>query len=200
MLEARRFQRHLIAKFTDRAEESQLPSHHDSHPIGHLFGHRKCVGRHEHSHPLLRASLQEVLHDAHAAGVEAHHRFVEHKHIWIVEERGGKNEPLLHPKRIAFCQIIGEFREFEVVDLGCNPLGSQMPWQAKHVGNKPKKFSPSELVVEAGFIGHIPDVQVRVARVFHHVKAADSHRPTRGPQQSNEHANRCGFTGAVGTE
>jgi len=81
-----------------------------------------------------------------------------------------------------------------------DPLGGDVPRHAEHVGDEPEKLAAGELVVEAGFVGHVADVQVGTAGVLDEVEAAHAHAASRGLQEPHEHLDRGGLAGAVGPE
>ena len=58
--------------------------------------------------PAQRAFLEHVLHDARVLRVEADHRFVNHEHFRIVQQRGHDGHALARAVRKAFQREIGE--------------------------------------------------------------------------------------------
>jgi hypothetical protein len=174
LLEGRGLEGHLLAEFRQRAQESKLAPHHDPHAIGHLLGHRQRVRRHEHGHALAGTGRQQVLDDTHAARIQAHHRLVEHEHVGVVKQGSGEHEPLLHSQRVPLGEFIGELAQFEVLDLAVDPRAGEVTRHPEHVGDEPEELAARQLVVEAGFVGHVADVQVRGPRVDDEVVATNA--------------------------
>ena len=94
------------------------------------------VGRDDDRDPELGAGpVHELEHLVAAGRVEAVRRLVEQEQAWVVDERLGELDPLLHAGRVAADGPIALLVQPDVPeDLG-RPLARRRPWQTRDQGH-----------------------------------------------------------------
>jgi hypothetical protein len=66
---------------------------------------REQVRRHQHGRAVVGDGAHEFAHVGDALRVKAVGRLVQHKQLWIAEQRGGDAQPLLHPEGVGLVPI-----------------------------------------------------------------------------------------------
>ncbi len=191
---------HFVFQLLEGAHKEEATAVEDSDAIANLLGHGQGVRRHEDRHPLGRFPPQEVFDHPDALGVQADHRFVDHQDFWVVQEGGGKHQPLLHAMRIALCQIVHESFQFETGDLPIHLAVRRRCRHPVHGRDEFQKFAPRQLVIQIRFVWYITDALFRQPRFPDHVMPADADASLAGPQQPHHHLDAGRLARSVGAQ
>ena len=70
--------------------------------------------------------------------------------------------------------------------------------QAMHFADELQNFAAAQIVIENRTVGQVTDVAFDLGAVALAVEAGDPHRTTARHQDAHHHADRGGFSGAVG--
>ena len=103
----------LFAEFIARADGDQFSAVDDADTVGHFLGDAQLMRGDEHGHARERAFLEHVLDDARVLRIEADHRFVNHEHLRVVQQRGDDGNALARAVRKTFQREIHKFGEME---------------------------------------------------------------------------------------
>src|SRR6202521_4692576 len=172
----------------------------DGQPGAHAFRDLQDVGGEEDRLPFLTKVLEDVLHLTGTVWIQAHGRFVEEEHLWVMEQGGGQRHLLAHAARVAGKEVVAAFVQVEELQQRLDPAIAKAALDVVEVTRKLEEFPGAQLVVERRGIRHVPDPGLRSLRLGHDVDARHPGAATGGAQQAHQHLDGGRLAGAVGAQ
>ena len=184
-------------ELVDRPGGDQLPLVHDHRVRADLLHLGEDVAREQHRRAGFRHPAHELAHLAHLTGVEPVGRLVEHEHLGPAEQHAREPEPLPHALRVRLHLAVDGGAEIgdgqRRVDVGVGPLvAAGLPPQAQVA-------RPGEVGHERGGLDEGADPSQLIGAGTDPF-TEDPRLPTRGPDETEEHAQARGLARAVRAE
>ena len=190
----------LPAEFLARAHGHEPALMDDADAVRHFLGHAELVGGEKDRHPLQGALLEDVLHHARVMRIEAHHWLVDHKHLGIVQQRGGDGDPLAGAVGEAFHGLAQIRFEVEARDELARGGFDVLLRHAEQLPDETEEFPGRELFVEEREVGHVGEAAAHLQGLGLHIMAGHQDATGRGFDQAGDHLDRGGLAGGVGAQ
>ena len=199
LLDARRAHAHRAAdlrcQLLQRGLHNEPPAVDDQHLVDRLCDLCQHMARDQHRTPPRGERAQEVTQPAHALGVKAVGRLVQHQQLGIAKQRRCKPQPLAHAERVALHATSGGVLQFH----------QRQHLVGARVGQAGSKAECAQMVaaraarVEVSGLEHRADPQRRLLQLrielVEHERAA-----TRRHRQAEQHPQRRRLARAVGAQ
>src|SRR5580700_7471462 len=178
----------------------QLAVMDDADVVAELFHLGHDVRGKDHGFAVVAAFPDESDDGARGHDVQSHRRLVENHHRWIVHERARDGNFLFHSGGKLVAAPVAKIIHFEAREnfIDAAPQrGFIEPMQAAEIFDH---FLRGQPAVERGGRGKKSHARAYGLRVFYDVISRDDGGAFRGRQDGGKHAQRGGFSGAVGSE
>ena len=131
-------------------------------------------------------------------GIQAAGRLIEDEQVWIVDQRLGQADALLHPLRVSLNWSLPRRLQLDQFEHGVDPPISLRPWQAEDARIETQQFLGTQKFVVVRQFGQVADslARDRLADVGAKQKALPGGRI----HKTEEHIHRGGLARAVGSE
>ena len=164
------------------------------------FGDFQRVGAHQHRAAPLHELAEQVLEQAGALGIEAHHRLVHHDDLGLVHQRAGDDQLLPHPVAVRFGELVLPAAQLEQLEQLVDPALDDRSFLSIQRRREAEELRTGQLVVDEGPVGNVPQPSLGHQRMALNVFARDVHGAGASAQDSRDHPHRGGLAGAIGAQ
>jgi hypothetical protein len=158
------------------------------------------VGAHQYGAAAVHEGPEQLLEEARALGVQAHHRLVHHDVLGPVNDRARDDQLLPHPVAVRLDQLVLPVGQLEEIEQLVHPLLDGLPLLPVERGHEPQELRARQLVVHVGPVRDEPQPRLGRHRGAGDVVAADRDGSRGRLQDAGDHAHRGRLAGAVGPE
>ena len=178
----------------------QQPSRVDGHQVvAHALDLAEQVAGHDDGDAELRAgALDELEHLVPAGRVKAVGGLVEQEQAWVLDERLGQLDALLHARRVAAHGPVALLEQAHVPQHVGGALPRRGTRQARHARHVVDEVGGRDVGRQAVVLGHVADALPDGHAVASHVQVEDPCRSPRGVEEAQEDLDERRLAGPVG--
>ena len=191
----------LCFQFRRRTDGDDFAVIDDRDAVGDAVGFVHVVRGQEDGHAFVLVQIFDVSPKLIAAlRVEAERRLVEKQDFRRVQKSARNFQPPLHAARKCLHEVVFALPQLEELQQKFRALLSHF---ARHVVERAVQFhvfDRGQILVEAGILKHDAESLPHFVLLLDGIHAVDLQRSAGGSQQSRQHFDGCGFSGAVRAE
>ena len=172
----------------------------DRHPVAQLLDLAHDVGREDDALPLRPERVDRLHHRAGDEYVETGGRLVKDHHRRVVDDRAGDGDLLLHAGRhlrpqhvpkVSHLQLEEDLLQSRLKDILGHPVQPTVVFY---------HFPGGHAVVDAGVVGHEPDVRADALGLSGDIEARDGGVSAGGLEHGTQHAQTSRLPGSIGAQ